>query len=304
MRGELASQVITADPRSEPRAMKPCMWTSIYVELSPEDAIRRLADIGWECFELSCEHIGVIATDGDRLGRARRVRAVADELGVRLAQVHLLITADVASADAETRNRDMGALQREIECCGEMGVPLGVLHPGGRGTALTRADEGTLTRNRVAGFTQVAAWVVAAHMRIAVENMADRLGSGTGRRREFGGTIAELHELIDAVGWPGLGICLDTSHANVQGLDLPAAIAEAGERLIALHVSDNDGSGDQHRTPYNGKMDWVKIVAALRGIGYDAPFNLEIPGERGCPLDVVDAKMRAALETVKWLVTQ
>jgi sugar phosphate isomerase/epimerase len=282
--------------------MKPCIWTSIYVELSPEDAIRRLAGIGWECFELSCEHIGAIATDADRLRRARRVREVADGLGVQLAQVHLLITADVASADPEARSRDLGAIRREIECCGEMGIPVGVLHPGGHGQARAQAEEDALTRNRVAGFTQIAAWAVAANMRLAVESMADRLSIGTGRRREFGSTIAELHELIDAVGWPGLGICLDTSHANVQGLDLPAAIAEAGERLIALHVSDNDGSGDQHRTPYTGTMDWEKIVAALRGIGYEYPFNLEIPGERGGPLGVIDAKMRAALETVKWLV--
>ena len=282
--------------------MKPCMWTSIYVELSPEDAIRRLAEIGWECFELSCEHIGVIATDEDRLGRAQRLRELADGLGVRLAQVHLFISADVAAAGPATRNRDLGALQQEIECCGEMGIPVGVLHPGGSGPALTQAEEDALNRNRVAGFTQVAAWAEAAHMRVAVENMADRLSAGTGRRREFGSTIAELHELIDAVGWPGLGICFDTSHANVQGLDLPAAIAEAGERLIALHVSDNDGSGDQHRTPYNGAMDWVEIVAALRGVGYECPFNLEIPGERGGPLEVLDAKIRAALETVNWLV--
>jgi sugar phosphate isomerase/epimerase len=284
--------------------MKPCMWTSIYVELSPEDAIRRLADIGWECFELSCEHIGVIATDGDRLGRARKVGEVADGLGVQLAQVHLLISADVASADPAIRNRDLGALQKEIECCAEMGIPVGVLHPGGFGPALTQAEEDALAHNRVAGFTQVAAWAEAAHMRIAVENMMDRIGVGAGRRRHFGSTIAELRALIEIVGWPGLGICLDTSHANVEGLDLTAAIGEAGEKLIALHVSDNDGSGDQHRSPYNGKMDWVKVVAALKGIGYDNPFNLEIPGERGCPLEVIDAKMRATLETVEWLVAR
>jgi sugar phosphate isomerase/epimerase len=284
--------------------MTPCLWTSIYVELSPEDALRRLADIGWTAVELSCEHIGAIAIDDNPLMRARKLRELADGLGISLAQAHLLIMADVASSDAALRDRCLDAVHREMLCCAEMGIPVGVLHPGGAETAATQADEDFLTSNRIAGFTKIASWAEAARMRIAIENMADRIGVGAGRRREFGAVIADLLSLIEAVGSPLLGICLDTSHANVQGLDMRAAVLEAGGKLIALHVSDNDGSGDQHRTPYSGKIDWPKLMSALGEIGYQYPFNLEIPGERGCPYEVLDSKARHALTVAQWLTAR
>ncbi|TFG69919.1 MAG: sugar phosphate isomerase/epimerase [Anaerolineales bacterium] len=56
--------------------------------------------------------------------------------------------------------------------------------------------------------------------------------------------------LLEAIVHPALGITLDTSHANLANLDIPAAIVMS-PRLYATHISDNDGSGDQHLTPGN-----------------------------------------------------
>jgi sugar phosphate isomerase/epimerase len=284
--------------------MKPCIFTGIYAELPPEDALRRLAGIGWDTVERSCEHIPVIAEDADCIARARGLQELADSLGVRIAQARLLFEAAVASSDAARRAADLAAVQREIECCAEMGIPVGVLHAGGFEVVANQAEEDALAANRIDSFTRIAAWAQAAGMRIAVENMADCFGVAHGRRRAFGAQIAELHGLVQAVGSRTLGICLDTSHASIQGLDLPATIREASDKLIALHVADNDGTNDQHRIPYNGRIDWLPVVAALKDIGHESPFGLEIPGEWGCPYPVLDAKARQALEVASWLVSQ
>ena len=48
-----------------------------------------------------------------------------------------------------------------------------------------------------------------------------------------------------------------------------------------------------HLMPYGrGTIDWPEVMTSLRGVGYDRLFNLEIPGERRCPLPVLRAKLR------------
>ena len=69
-------------------------------------------------------------------------------------------------------------------------------------------------------------------------------------------------------------------------------IREAGRRLQALHLHDNDGSDDQHMLPYGrGNIDWQDVFSALKDIRYQGLFNFEIPGERKGPLSVKLAKL-------------
>ena len=66
----------------------------------------------------------------------------------------------------------------------------------------------------------------------------------------------------------------------------------AGDRLIALHINDNDASRDQHLMPFGmGNVDFKDVMRALRDIGYRGLFNLEIPGERRAPLHLRRVKL-------------
>ena len=42
------------------------MWTSFFMDLSPEDALRELARAGWPCAELSDEHSRALLERGTR----------------------------------------------------------------------------------------------------------------------------------------------------------------------------------------------------------------------------------------------
>ncbi len=97
---------------------------------------------------------------------------------------------------------------------------------------------------------------------------------------------------------------MDTSHAHVQGLDCAAAVRRFGTHICCTHISDNDGSGDQHRTPGGGSIDWPSVVAALRDVGYDGLFNLEIPGESEPPPEagVLLERTREALAVATRLI--
>ena len=69
--------------------------------------------------------------------------------------------------------------------------------------------------------------------------------------------------LAKAVG-PNCGVCLDSFHMNIEEDDMFEAIRRAKGRLVGFHVADNN-----RMAPGMGRLDWKKIVATLREIGYN-----------------------------------
>ena len=282
--------------------MKPSIWTTMIHPSTPAEALEVLASHGWEAFELSCEHLADLQQLGAR--GLREWAATRDRLGVEVPQCHATILADVASPNAETRATDLGAVHRDIDTCSELSIRNIVLHPGGWEGAPDRETLVRVTNLRLEAFAELAAHCERAGTRIAIENMCDG-GTGLWGMRRFGSIVEEILDLIAQVGSPALGVCLDTSHANIQRLIQPVAIRTCGDKLIALHVSDNDTSGDQHKAPLYGTVDFPGVVVALREVGYQSNFNLEIPGEtaRGqATRDLAELRSRYALEVCKLLL--
>ena len=74
-----------------------------------------------------------------------------------------------------------------------------------------------------------------------------------------------------------LGFCFDSSHANLK--DQFYLLENHGGRLTALHLSDNDGSADQHRLPFDGEIDFEnKVLPFLTD--NDVPFTMELIADR------------------------
>ena len=91
-------------------------------------------------------------------------------------------------------------------------------------------------------------------VKIAIENM------------EGDDEISHAEDLAEIASRLGgrAGICLDTGHANIQGLDIPSFISTCGPLLIATHIADNDGKRDLHLLPGFGCIRWEDVVPAFR----------------------------------------
>lgn len=75
--------------------------------------------------------------------------------------------------------------------------------------------------------------------------------------------------LAEAVG-EHCGICLDAFHINIEEADLHQAILNAGKRLVAFHVADNN-----RMACGQGSYDWTKLVKTLHENGYDNALTVE-----------------------------
>jgi sugar phosphate isomerase/epimerase len=263
-----------------------------------------MADCGFEGGELSLIHLRQFIDSDSPEATAERTRELADELGLLLPQSHLTM-ADIACLDEARREAELAVVERQIEISALAGVKIGILHPGG-GLPTTLAEYHEVERVRIDSFSRACEMATAHGFTIAIENTYDAHGDETSAigRRRFGAIIPDLHAVIDAVDADNFGICLDTGHTNLFGLPLGEAFRQCGNRLIATHVHDNDGHADQHIEPTRGTIDWQDGVAALREIGWNGIFNLEIAPLRGHPIEAQMLRMRQVVQTANWLLEQ
>ena len=68
--------------------MKPSIWTSAFHPLEPEEAVERLAKVGWRCIEFSDEHWRKLAARDRPDGEFRKMGRLAEKLGVQIPQMH------------------------------------------------------------------------------------------------------------------------------------------------------------------------------------------------------------------------
>jgi sugar phosphate isomerase/epimerase len=82
--------------------------------------------------------------------------------------------------------------------------------------------------------------------------------------------------LADALGTQTLGMIMDTAHLFVQKDVLPVSVEKLGDRLLGIHVCDNDGRVDNHWPPGKGNIDWESFLATLVKTGYQHWLSMEI----------------------------
>ncbi len=98
----------------------------------------------------------------------------------------------------------------------------------------------------------------------------------------------ELADLIDRVGSPSVGACLDIGRVSAYGC-AEDWIATLGHRLRRLHANDyspTSAAGGELRPIGEGHVDWPAVMAAARDVGYDGPLTCDVIG------DASDARRR------------
>lgn len=276
--------------------------THILMDLPLPECLRAMADMGWDGGELSLIHLREIAAAPQPEAAADETGALIAELGLRIPQVHFEVAA-MGSLDESKRAADLALVERHLELCARMGITCGVLHPVG-GMPATLEDYRAVQRARIDSFARAAEFAARHNFSIAIENTYDPRGNETSAVgcRRFGAAIPELLEVIEAVGADNFGICLDTGHTNLQGIPMAEAVRQCGGRLIATHMDDNHGQADEHLEPTRGTVDWHSGIAALREIGYEGIFNLEIGPLSGRPIEAQLDWARSVLATARWLL--
>lgn len=150
-----------------------------------------------------------------------------------------------------------------LEDCAAHGIPLMVMH------LTDGADSPGPNRYGIESMLRLARFAEEAGVKIAVEN--------TGREDSVPFILAEIQSGC-------LGCCYDSSHANLHSDKGKRLLSQVRHRLLATHLSDNDGIKDRHWLPGNGVIDWSRLGELFASSAYRGYLTLEVcpkPEEMG-----------------------
>ena len=88
----------------------------------------------------------------------------------------------------------------------------------------------------------------------------------------LGNHAAEMKELIALD--ERIGICCDVNHLFKEAPE--RFIGELGQRIVTVHMSDNDGVDECHWVPGKGVINWTAVIQELSASGYAGPFLFEV----------------------------
>lgn len=236
-----------------------------------KEAVRRIYEAGYDGFDFSMTHM---PSDADGIGGdewlsyAKDLRAYADALGIPCLQGHAPYRNPRNAEDAA----DFLPYQvRAVQIAGILGCPILVVHPGNNFSA---------EENYERIFRHLLPVAKDCGVKIATENMWNYDEKNAVAYPTACGSPEDFCRHVDRVGDPAFGACLDIGHAEMPyAPGAPAMIRALGDRIIALHVHDNDKMGDLHTTPFEAgcKIRWRPIIDALREVKYHGDFTYEVP---------------------------
>ncbi len=146
-----------------------------------------------------------------------------------------------------------------------LGGKIAVLHPGDTMDSLKEKEERYKQSRENIG--RILEHCEKNSVKLAIENM---LPGKVGER------VSDVRNLISGFYSEYIGICFDTSHANVTSKDAPNEIKGCRDKLFTIHVSDNNGKKDQHYLPFDGNIDWSSFWKELNDLNYKSVFMLEV----------------------------
>jgi sugar phosphate isomerase/epimerase len=211
-----------------------------------------------------CEIFDTKDMADDRTAGERR--RILNQHGVWVRTIHSDLGVNLAALDDDERARAVTSVESCFEPFAELGGFAVIVHPTGCDSNVdAELHTGAFRRS----LDTLTAGAEELGIRLACENLQHKGQSRPLCRME------DLRRVVDD--YPStVGICLDTGHANNNGLDPADEARIAGERLIALHLQDTDAVEDRHWPPGLGNINWRRVSAALTEIGFDGAWTFEV----------------------------
>lgn len=198
----------------------------------------------------------------------------AAALGIKFCQAHAP-NGDPHSS-GEEQEVFARASRRAIEACSRLAIPAIVVHLRDIGGFPSRENRRLNLQHNRDFIRRLIPAMEAVGVRVLIENSCDR-HAPTPREniRHVPSTAAELLEIVEFIDHPLVGVCWDTGHGHIQGVNPYQSILELGPALWGVHVADNYGDQDSHVAPFQGTLNLDAVMQGLLDIDYQGYFTFE-----------------------------
>ena len=160
---------------------------------------------------------------------------------------------NVAALTETLRLASLKVLEDNIRAATKLGIEVITIHPGLSSMAVSGTESMALARVKVS-MRELDRYADEYGVILAIENMPN-LPMFLGR------TAEQLHNIVDGT---DLSICYDIGHAYTmsQNEDMERLL---GDRVVNVHIHDNNGQKDEHLTIGDGSIDFDRVLHSLSG---------------------------------------
>ena len=257
-----------------------------YLYTDEKEAIKRYSEIGFDALDYSYDLYAYPESryaQEDYLDYAKSIREALDKNQIVVNQLHAplfhhRVDCPMTTYEKQEENFLKMMTLRSFEVAHILGSKYIVMHPRKFAHYKTKDEQDALREYNIKMFKEYIPLAKKYGVQIAIENMfvfdsKTHTATNTSLR-----TAEEIVSYIEELGDQYFVACLDTGHANINGLD-PCAMAKTlGKHLKVLHVNDNYTHLDQHLICGLGTIDWKLFVRTLKEISFDGVFSLETNG--------------------------
>jgi len=225
-----------------------------------EVTIRRLAKYGYDSIEISYDSVAL----GPDAPGIKAVRQMLKDNGLKCwGSISLMFAGrDLIHSDPAVRASSVDYLKNCITMVKELEGQVMSIVPSEVGKVKAMASPEEEWGWAIAGLRAVHDHASKEGVRMAIEPL-NRFETNFINRHDQALLLAEA---VAA----DVGVCLDVYHMNQEEADMYAAMQKAGKRLFDIHVADNNRFACGQ-----GALNWEKIIATAKQIGYDGALTVE-----------------------------
>ncbi|MEM3626493.1 MAG: sugar phosphate isomerase/epimerase family protein [Candidatus Bathyarchaeia archaeon] len=197
--------------------------------------------------------------------RVQALREMASSYGFKYSVHAPFADINIASPSKSMLKATLKRLEKSIAHASTLNARVWVFHPGLKtGVSMFYPGFDWLQNCRTAKLLSKIAGDYGVD--IAIENVPEPYPFLLKSVEHFAKFYEEINEDI--------GLVLDVGHSNLNG-QTESFLKNFADKIVHIHVSDNDGRDDQHLGVGYGTVDWQEVAGLLKHIGYNKVIVVE-----------------------------
>lgn len=182
----------------------------------------------------------------------------------------------IADPERLRREKAVDEIRRSLEFSEKVSFPLAVVHMGAPEDRFSHRHLDATYKS----LETLLPFAAARGVSLALENIPNELSS-----------VERIRHFLEDAQLPKVGICFDSGHSHLQA-DPHAEIRDGEGWIVATHLHDNHRKKDEHLLPFDGDIDWTKVLEAFEAVQYSGSLTLELKAGNRPP----EAVMKLARE--------
>ena len=217
--------------------------------------------------EVDVHHVEVLDEGLHALNsrRLKALRRVAQSRDLELTVHGPFADINIASPSPVLRRTILRRLEKSISHARQLDCRLWVFHPGLK-TGVSYFYPGVDWQLNLESVRLLLGVARKHGVEIAIENVPEPHPFLMKSVQEFSRFFSELDE--------DLGLVLDIGHANLNH-QIQEFITQFSDKIVHVHVSDNDGIHDIHLGIGYGTVNWASVAEAVKRMRYNGVIVLE-----------------------------